>query len=78
MPQIGTIVEEHDHAVTVEWWIGGYSNAWVPWKRRGKVVREKMPRTAILLEGIQLTKANRLKPETVQSLKSLYSAIEFI
>ncbi len=78
IPQIGKICVLLEQDVTIEWWIGGYCKPWIEWRKRNKVVTETFHKNAILCGNIQLTKASRLRAETIEELKSLYSSKELI
>ena len=64
--------------VKVEWWLGTYSGTWQVWKNREAqqyvIVTEILPRVAVLLAGLEFTKANRLPAAMVQKLKDLYKS----
>ena len=78
IPQIGKIIELTETDVTVEWWIGGYSNPWVQWKKKNEPVSETFPRNAILCGGVTFTRGFRLLPEAIKKLRSLYASKELI
>lgn len=78
IPQIGKISDLTETEVTVEWWIGGYTNPWVEWKRKNCVVKETFPRNAILCGDISFTKGLRLTPKTITKLRSMYDSKELI
>ncbi len=71
IPQIGKVVKLTDMDVTVEWWIGCYSDTWREWKERGAVVTETFPRNAIIYSGIHFTKTFRLRGSTVNPLTAI-------
>ena len=64
--------------VTVQWYIGGYNNLWIEWKKDGKVQTEIVPKNAVIYSGIQFTKGHRLKAATKKLLKDLYESKELI
>ena len=78
IPQIGKIIELTESDVTVEWWIGGYSNPWVPWKKKNEPISETFHRNAILCGGVSFTRGFRLQPEAIKKLRSLYASKELI
>ena len=78
IPQIGRVVDLTDLDVTVEWWVGTYRDTWREWKKKGAVVKETMPRNAIIHGRVQLTKSLRLTAATVRELKRAYDAKELI
>ena len=78
IPQIGRVVALDTMNVTVEWWLGAYTDNWREWKVRGKVVTETFPRNAVLCADITFTKSFRLPSSFVSKLKSLYSCKELI
>ena len=78
VPQIGKVIGINDMDVTVQWWMGSYSDNWREWKRKNVVIEEKFPRNAIIKSGITFTRTNRLPKATVDELRVLYGLIEFI
>lgn len=57
----------------IEWMVGSYSRPWMWWKKRGQVVTDTLPKTAIIHHSIKFTATNRLSADLVANLKSLYS-----
>lgn len=78
VPQIAKVVGLDDMDVTVQWWLGRYHENWREWKKKDRVVEEKLPRNAIIKSGITLTRAKRLTKAAVNELKLLYDLVEFI
>ena len=78
IPQIGKVVSVSDMEVTIEWFIGSYSDVWISWKRNNKVVKETVPKNAVIYSDIDLTKSSRLKPSTRKALQELYEIKELI
>ena len=60
MPQIAIVVWMDELNVTVQWWMGSFSDTWREWKERNVVVKEKFPRNAIIKNGITFTASKRL------------------
>ena len=64
--------------VTLEWWNGSWSKWWSPWLRKAEKGHsyifpiEEVKKSLIINIPIWLSKANKLKKETVQSLKQIY------
>ena len=77
IPQIAKVVRKDGFDVTVEWWVGTYSNLWTEWKEKKQVVKETVPRNAIIMK-VQLTKSRRLPTALIQKLKDAYNSIELI
>ena len=78
IPQIGKIIGMTDLDVTVEWWVGSYSDTWMQWKERGSVITETIPRNAVLYSPVAFTKSLRLSSKTVEELKCAYNKKELI
>ena len=78
IPQIGKVTNIDKETVTVQWYIGGYNNLWIEWKKDGKVQTEIVPKNAVIYSGIQFTKGHRLKAATKKLLKDLYESKELI
>ena len=78
LPQIGGLLSADDSSVEVEWWLGTYSGTWQVWKnrkaRKYAIVTEILPRVAVLLTGLEFTKAKRLPTAMVHKLKDLYKS----
>ena len=77
-PQIAKVVGLDDMDVTVQWWLGGYSDNWREWKNKNVVIEEKLPRNAIIKSGIVFTRSKRLAKRDIDELRLLYDSVEFI
>ena len=78
VPQIAKVVGLDDMDVTVQWWLGGYSDNWREWKNKNVVIEEKLPRNAIIKSGIVFTRSKRLAKCDINELRLLYDSVEFI
>ena len=55
VPQLARILSIGEMEVNIEWWIGGWSNNWSPWKTRGVINTESVHRNAIIMAPILLS-----------------------
>lgn len=77
-PQIAKVESLSEMDVVIQWWTGLYHDVWTEWKVRSKVVTECVPKNAIIKNGFELTRSNRLSAGLIKELKNLYRDIEFI
>ena len=78
IPQLAKICSIGEMDVSIEWWMGTWSNNWSPWKTCGVTNTESVHRNAVIMAPVSLTRSNRLTKETVIRLKKLYDGIEFM
>ena len=78
VPQVAKVVKIDEMEVTVQWWMGSFSDCWREWKDRNVVVEETFHRNAIIKSGLTFTATMRLPRQLVQELKALYEMVEFI
>ena len=75
-PLLGRITTVKQDTVVFDWLVGSYSGTWKDWRGRenGKSViySDELPTSDILMTSITLTKAKKLQPQTVATLKELY------
>jgi len=76
IPQIAKVVRIDGSNVTVEWWMGSFSDNWREWKEKNKVIQETFHRNAIIKSGITFTASKRLPQCLVEELKKLYEMVE--
>ncbi len=74
LPMIGRVVSIKESKVELEWYIGCYSGVWRVCKIRGKAWTECVPLSCVV-SSIQLTKSNKIPPETVLYLRQQYELI---
>ena len=71
-----TVVYPEKDAIDVIWMEGKYNGQWkVAKMRRGRVLvewRDSVSKACIILYGFELTKASRLKKDTIRELKGYY------
>ena len=76
-PWIGRVVSIKGDKVQIAWMEGGYEMPWsickVKVRRRMIEWRDSVAKCTIILYGIELDKAQKLKQTTIDTLKSLYS-----
>ena len=74
-PLIGRISEVDNVNITIDWYIGTYSDTWKEWRGRqdGKPVifSDSIPVKDILMK-VSFTKSMRLPSSVIRSLKELY------
>lgn len=78
VPQIAKVVAMDELNVTVQWWMGSFSDSWREWKEKKKVVEETFHRNAIIKSGITFTASKRLSHAITQELRKLYRMVEFM
>ena len=78
VPQIAKVVALDELNVTVQWWMGSFSDNWREWKENKKVVEETFHRNAIIKSGIKFTASKRLSQAIKQELRKLYDMVEFM
>ena len=64
--------------VEIEWMVGTYSSLWNTWKTKGKSIKERVDKKAILQSGFELTRSNRLKAADIKVLKQVYTSCKFV
>ena len=74
LPVIGKVLKVDTEELWVEYWRGGWETKWRPWRERGKVWRDQLPKRCVLL-AFQLNQDNKLPTKIVNELKEIYGNV---
>ena len=74
LPVIGKVLKVDTEELWVEYWRGGWETKWRPWRERGKVWRDQLPKRCVLL-AFQLNHDNKLPTKIVNELKEIYGNV---
>lgn len=74
LPVIGKVLKVDTEELCVEYWRGRWETKWRPWRERGKVWRDQLPKRCVLL-AFQLNQDNKLPTKIVNELKEIYGNV---